>query len=179
MNVLGFGSKRTTFEEGSDRDSGSHYSEQRLPSQVTQKSAMVPPLKIGAFGESLNRVASGSPTVSYHSNNIPLSREKSVSAQIERPGSSSTTSSYTDDQRDALSSGIPASVNGQDSWTPVGIGRGVSQYSASVYTANPAQDTIATNSQRDTSFQMPPPPRQEENHTSDMSWLNLGANSRI
>ncbi len=178
LNVFGFGSKRTTIE-GPDRDSGSHYSEQRLPSQVTQNSAMIPPLKIGVLGEQLNRVPSGSPTVSYQSANFPLSREKSVSAQIERPGSTSTVSSYNDDRHDAFSSGIPASVNEQNSWDPVGGERGVSEYSASVYTSAPGRDTMATNYQRDTRFQTPPPPRGEVNHNSDMSWLNLGAGSRI
>ncbi len=175
LNVLGFGSKRTTFE-GTDRYSDSHYSEQRLPSQITQKSATVPPLKIGVFGEQLNRVASGSPTVSY-SGNFPLSREKSVSAQIERPGSTSTVSSYND-RHDAFSSGIPASINEQDSWSPVRGDRSVSGYSASIYTSNPPRDTIAANP-RDTRFQMPPPIRPDANHNSDMSWLNLGAGSRI
>jgi hypothetical protein len=176
LNVLGFTSKRTTFEEGSERDSGSHYSEPnpRLPSQATQRSAMVPPLKIG---EQLNQVASGSPTVSYQANKYPMD---GVTGSIERSGSvSSAASSLYDDRHDAFSSGVPESV--QDSWTPVQAGRGVSNYSASVYTTtNPPRDTMNTNYQRDTRFQIPTTiPRPGENHTSDMSWLNLGAERRI
>jgi hypothetical protein len=174
MNILGFGSKRTTYAEDAD----SLYSDNRLPSGVTQASAMPPPLKLGGQPE-LNRVASGSPTVA-HSNNFPLTRE--MSGQIERSGSISSFSSYTDDRYDAFSSGVPASVNEQTSWTPVDRsdwenGRAPSSnYSESVYTSQPARST-ANHLTKDLRFPTPPtsqrPPQPQQ--SSDMSWLNLGA----
>ncbi|KAF8866498.1 hypothetical protein BDZ45DRAFT_274408 [Acephala macrosclerotiorum] len=175
LNILGFGSKRTTYE-GSDRSSDSEYSIQRMPSQVTQQSALVPPLKLGERPE-LNRVMSGSPTIAYQSNKFPLSGE--MSGQPERT-SVSTLSSYNDDRHDAFSSGIPASVHEQNTWTPVegqGWGR-ASNYSESVYATTLPRST--GNYQRETRFpgsgappQRPPPPPQ------DMSWLNLGGETRI
>jgi hypothetical protein len=178
MNILGFGSKRTTYGEDTD----SFYSDNRLPSGVTQSSAMVPPLKIGGEPE-LNRVASGSPTIAHHSNNIPLTRE--MSGQIERSGSISTFSSYTDDRYDAFSSGVPASVHEQTSWTPVdrsdwADGRAPSSnYSDSIYTTQPSRNA-GNNLTQDLRFPTPPttqrpPPRPPSN---DMSWLNLGADRR-
>jgi hypothetical protein len=176
MNILGFGSKRTTYAEDAD----SLYSDNRLPSGVTQASAMPPPLKLGGQPE-LNRVASGSPTIAHHSSNFPLTRE--MSGQIERSGSISSFSSYTDDRYDAFSSGVPASVNEQTSWTPVDRsdwenGRAPSSnYSESIYTSQPARST-ANHLTKDLRFptpptsQRPPPPPQQSN---DMSWLNLGA----
>lgn len=173
MNVLGFGSKRTTSAEDGD----SFYSDHR-PSGVTQVSALPPPLNVGGRPE-LNRVASGSPTVAHHSSAAPLRNE--MSGQIERSGSISSFSSYTDDDRhDAFSSGVPASVHEQTSWTPVDRaqwenGRAPSSnYSESVYTSQPLRNTNFT---QDLRFPTPPtnqrvPPRQPKN---DMSWLNLGA----
>jgi hypothetical protein len=180
MNILGFGSKRTTY--GSD-DSNSQYSDHR-PSQVTQTSAIVPPLKLGQ--PELNRVPSGSPTVANTSSKFPLSRE--MSGQIERPGSTSSISSYNDDdRRDAFSSGVPASVHEQSSWTPVDRhdwagGRAPSSaYTESMYATTLPRSTVA-NFPRETQFPAPPsyqrPPAQQSN-ISDMSWLNLGGESRV
>ena len=181
MNILGFGSKRTTY--GSD-DSDSQYSDHRLPSQVTQPSAMVAPLKLGQ--PELNRVASGSPTIANSSSKFPLTRE--MSGQIERPGSTSSQSSYEDDdRRDAFSSGVPASVHEQSSWTPVdrhdwAAGRPESSYSESIYgTGATLPRGTTTNFPKDTRFPVPPsshrPPAQHP--SSDMSWLNLGGESRV
>jgi len=174
MNILGFGSKRTTYGEDTD----SYYSDNRLPSGVTQASAMPPPLKIGERPE-LNSVASGSPTIEHQSNNIPLTRE--MSGQIERSGSISSFSSYTDDRYDAFSSGVPASVHEQTSWTPVdrsdwADGRAPSSnYSESIYTSQPPRNAT-NNLTQDLRFPTPPttqrPPPQPPNN--DMSWLNLG-----
>lgn len=192
MNILGFGSKRTTY--GSDRssDSQSNYSEgRRLPSQVTQVSALVPPLKIGERPE-LNRVQSGSPTVAYH-NNLGLPKE--MSGHISRTSSVSSMSSYNEDRHDAFSSGIPASINEQQTWTPVD-GPGWSQavapsnYSESVYAPTVGRSTVnfPAPPNRDTQFPGQPlyPPhasakyqRTPAQQSSDMSWLNLGGNSRI
>lgn len=192
LSILGFGGpKRTTY--GSDRssDSQSEYSEsRRLPSQITQKSALVPPLKLGDRPFELNRVMSGSPTIAYQSNKLPLPKE--MSGRIERSGSVSSMSSYNEDRRDAFSSGIPASINEQNSWTPMdgqGWGHAVapSNYSESVYAPTIARDTgnfpMSGMPQRETRFPGQPlyPPEasgkyqaQPSNHASDMSWLNLG-----
>ena len=177
MNILGFGgSKRTTYE-GSDRSSGSRYSDYRLPSQVTQSSATVPPLKIGQRAE-LNRVASGSPTIANSSSKFPLTRE--MSGTIERHGSVSSLSSSNDDRHDAFSSGVPASVHEQQgAWTPIdrqagSIGRAYSN----AYTESNYEKTLP----RDTRFggtPFPPPQRSPTKQRSDMSWLNLGGESRI
>jgi hypothetical protein len=197
MTILGFGgSKRTTYESNRTSDSQSHYSEgRRLPSQVTRKSALVSPLKLGER-PGLNQVVSGSPTVSYQSNKFPLTKE--MSGHIERPDSvSSMGSSYNGDRIDAFSSGIPTSINGQESWTPVdghGWGRATEPsvaYSESVYAPTLSRST--------TNFPIPTPARQTRfpgqplyqtqasakyqrppaTHSSDMSWLNLGGGSRI
>ncbi|KAH6671385.1 hypothetical protein B0J14DRAFT_94200 [Halenospora varia] len=169
MNILGFGSgsKRSTYEEGSERDSGSQYSVQHR-SGITQASALPPPLKIPGHPE-LNRVASASPTIANHSSDYPLTRE--MSGQIERSGSISSFSSYTDDRLDAFSSGVPASVHEQNAWTPVdgqGWARQPSEaYTASVYTTLPRN---TNNLPQDLRFPNPPPSAPR----NDMSWLNLG-----
>jgi hypothetical protein len=173
MNILGFGSKRTTYE-GSDRSSDSHYSDQRLPSQITQGSAVPMPLKLADRPPELNRVMSGSPTIAYHSR--PLTRE--MSGTIERPGSVSTVSSYNDDRNDAFSSGVPASVHEQNAWTPFdkpawGSRPAPSNYPENVYATKLHQSTVPN-------FPPPPPPqRQPAQQPSDRSWLNLGGNTRI
>ncbi|KAE9381565.1 hypothetical protein N431DRAFT_321748 [Stipitochalara longipes BDJ] len=175
MNILGFGSKRTTYE-GSDRSSDSQYSEQRLPSQITQVSAVPMPLKLGDRPPELNRVMSGSPTIAYQSNNFPLTRE--MSGTIERPGSMSTLSSFNDDRNDAFSSGVPTSVHEQNAWTPFdkpawGSRPAPSNYSESVYATTLHQSTAPN-------LPLPQPPqRQPAQQSSDMSWLNLGGNTRI
>jgi hypothetical protein len=176
MNILGFGSRRTTYE-GSDRSSDSHYSDQRLPSQITQNSAVPMPLNLGERPPELNRVMSGSPTIAYQSGKFPLTRE--MSGTIERPGSASSVSSFNDDRNDAFSSGIPASVHEQQSaWTPFeksgwGTISTPSNYSESVYATTFPHSTAPN-------FPPPPPPqRQPAQQSSDMSWLNLGGNSEI
>jgi hypothetical protein len=184
MNILGFGSKRTTYE-GSDRSSESHYSDYRLPSQVTQNSAIVPPLKIGERPE-LNRVASGSPTIANSSSKFVLPRE--MSGTIERQGSVSSFSSYNDDRHDAFSSGIPASVHEQQSaWNPVdrkdwAIGRAYSNaYTESEYDKTLPRSTNQ-NFPQGTPFPPPPSQRQPPDKSTDannLSWLNLGGETRI
>ena len=166
LNILGFGKRE------SNRSSGSQYSDQRLPSQVTQSSAMVPPLSFAR--PEMQRVVSGSPTI-RNGGNFPLPQE--MKAKIERPGSVSTLSSYDDDRRDAFSSGIPASVHDdqsqQNAWTPIGHDYTTTRASSNVYSESNYPATIG----RETMFPRPtqqsqaPQPSQQ---TSDMSWLNLG-----
>ena len=176
LNILGFGSKRTTYE-GSDRSSDSQYSDQRLPSQITQVSAVPMPLKLADRPPELNRVMSGSPTIAYQSTKFPLTRE--MSGTIERPGSTSTISSFNDDRNDAFSSGVPASVHEQNAWTPFdkpawGSRPAPSNYSESVYATTIHHQSTAPN------LPLPQPPqRQPAQQSSDMSWLNLGGNTRI
>jgi hypothetical protein len=192
-NFLGLGSKRNTF--GSD--SSSHYSDPRLPtasnaqrqpSQITTTSAMVPPLQLQIPSDgALQRVRSASPTVGTASS-IFTSRE--MSAQIERPDSYLSDASSYDDRRDAFSSGVPESVHDRDpeSWA-VGHNdwahnRPSNTYTASIYTtAN--RDTMNRDTMN-TSFLFPqpqpqrPPQRQPQpTPSSDMSWLNLGTDTRI
>ena len=180
MNILGFGSKRTTYED-SDGDSESRYShDQRLPSQATQTSAMVLPLKLSTQPE-LSRVASASPKIAYTSSKFPLTRE--MSGQIERPGSMNSMSSYDDDdRRDAFSSGVPASVHEQSSWTPVERQDWATRtqsdaYSETVYTTTLPRSTAA-DFPRDTQFPSPPSHKHPPQPSTDMSWLNLGGESK-
>lgn len=159
MNMLGFGSKRTTYEDSAG-DTESYYSENRVPGhipiQTTQSPAAVPPLKIGHPG--LSQVASGSPTIA--SNHYPLTRE--MSGQIERHNSMNSLSSYEDDDRhDAFSSGIPASVHETSTWGPID-----------------RQDWRG-NAPRETRFPAPPSSRPGAQQSSDMSWLNLGGDTRV
>lgn len=175
LNILGFGSKRMTYE--SDRSSESEYSEYRIPSHITQKSAVPPPLNLGDRPErpELNRVASGSPTIAYHNTKLPVERE--MSGTIERSGSVSSMSSYNDDRHDAFSSGIPASVH-ENTWAPTdrqdwAIGHAQTTYSESNYQSSNTQSRIETH--------FPPPANSSRqphtaNYSSDMSWLNLGSN---
>jgi hypothetical protein len=181
LNILGFGSKRATdYESGSDRASGSQYSDVGLPTtttQVFQVSAMPPPLNLGRPAGRMSRVASNSPTIGHASDGFPL--KEGMAGQIERPGSSSSVSSYND-HRDTISTGVPASVH-QDTWTPVsgsGWGRGGEvpnkTYSESNYTTILPRGR-PTNSQSEAA---PSDHRAPAQHSSDMSWLNLGAGER-
>lgn len=173
LNILGFGSKRATDYENSVRDSASNYSENHK-SQVTQHSALPQPLKIPGQPE-LNTVASRSPTINpSHSSSYPLTR--AMSGQIERANSINSVSSYNDDRHDAFSSGIPASVHEQNTWTPVdrsdwsGRDNTSSMYSESVY-----PPTHARNTAHDMHFPTPPTSqRTARQQRDDMSWLNLG-----
>lgn len=178
LNIIGFGSKRATdYESGSDRASGSQYSDMGLPTtttQVSQVSAMPPPLSLGRPAGRMSRVVSNSPTIGHASDGFPL--KEGMAGQIERPGSSSTVSSYND-HRDTISTGVPASVH-QDTWTPVsgsGWGRGGEApnitYSESNYTTILPRGRPTDSS----SYASPSDRRALPQHSSDMSWLNLGA----
>ncbi|KAH8815308.1 hypothetical protein F5884DRAFT_817691 [Xylogone sp. PMI_703] len=194
LNILGFGagSRRTTYGE---TDSSSHYTEQRAPSQytqgtsATQPSAVVPPLKL-AGGPELNTVAAGSPRITNSPYGFPLSKE--MSGQIERSASVSSLSTFNEhDRADAYSSGVPASVREswlpfQGSWHEKDGPRVVSNaYSESVYAASDARNSAAQAAQFMRESRFPTPPvaggksgrAQEVN--SDMSWLNLGGDTKI
>ena len=176
LNILGFGSRRTTV--GSEAESSSQYSSDHRPSHLTQDSATVPPLKLGG-PPGLNRVATGSPSVENTSSRYPLTRE--MSGQIERLSIASNTTYDDDDRHDAFSSGVPASVNEPNtSWDPVdrpqwGTGRGESiAYTESNYAG---RDTMAS-FPRDTRFPAPPKSPGLPVPSQDMSWLNLGGENK-
>ncbi|KAI9640951.1 hypothetical protein NHQ30_010793 [Ciborinia camelliae] len=192
-SFLGIGESKQNTSNGDDDDS-SRYSDprlatqinsQRLPSQFTTSSALVPPLKIPIPGDTpLYRVATNSPTVSNAGSHFPVVAE--MSGQIEglRPDSYlSNTSSYND-RSDAYSSGVPESVNdesweaGRQDWSH---NRTSNPYSVSVYTAA-GRDTVGGNNFTPQTPQ-PPPPIQQQQHKpatpSDMSWLDLGTKTRI
>lgn len=174
LNILGFGSKRSTYE-GSDRSSDCS-----LDPNPFQGSAVVPPLNVGDRTE-LNRVMSGSPTVQSHTMIHPMTGE--MSGNLERSESFTSAASSSDDRHDAFSSGSPASVTAQqNAWTPVdetaGWNNRDSNYSESVYAPTVVMNTPKIDNDRMTRFpgaEQPAPPASR----GDMSWLNLGGNSRV
>ncbi|KAK2626543.1 hypothetical protein QTJ16_003718 [Diplocarpon rosae] len=184
LNILGFGSKRTTYD-GSDRSSG--YSEHQMPSR---NSAIVPPLnlddRLGMNRVMSGSVISGSPTVQSHPAKVPLSG--GMSGQIERPASMRSSFSY-DDRYDAFSSGVPANAGEQNiAWTPVerrgGWETRASNYSESIYTTALGRSTanFDDNNNRSTRFpgaEQPAVPQRPHQADADMSWLNLGGNSKM
>ncbi|PBP28273.1 pre-mRNA splicing factor CLF1 [Diplocarpon rosae] len=184
LNILGFGSKRTTYD-GSDRSSG--YSEHQMPSR---NSAIVPPLnlddRLGMNRVMSGSVISGSPTVQSHPAKVPLSG--GMSGQIERPASVRSSFSY-DDRYDAFSSGVPANAGEQNiAWTPVerrgGWETRASNYSESIYTTALGRSTanFDDNNNRSTRFpgaEQPAVPQRPHQADADMSWLNLGGNSKM
>ena len=157
MGFFGFGKRNTTAEDqASDRSSGSRYSNPQESRQMSQPSAMVPPLQLGARPQ-VQRVNSSTPTF-QSGNQFPFPRA-SV-GQLKRPGSVSTLSSF-DGQRDAFSSGVPESVYDE-------------------FTTTRQSSTIFPD-RRDTQLPRPPLPPSYQNSTvsTDMSWLNLGDQRRI
>lgn len=158
MGFFGFGKRNTTADDqASDRSSGSRYSDPRRPSQMSQPSAIVPPLQIGGDRPQVQRVNSGTPTY-QNSSQYPFPRA-SV-GQVKRPGSVSTLSSF-DGQRDAFSSGVPESVYDDFSAT--------------------RQSSTIFPDRRDTQLPRPPMPPSYQNSavSTDMSWLNLGDQRRL
>lgn len=185
-SFLGIGESKRNTSNGED-DASSRYSDprlptqlnsQRLPSQITTTSALVPSLKIPVPGDTpLYRVATNSPTVSAAGSHFPMS------APIEglRPDSYVSNASSYGDRYDAYSSGVPESVNDPESWAQDwSHNRPSNAYTVSVYTT--ANTDSVAGSNFDLSSPPPPPTTQRQNqpsNPSDMSWLNLGTNSRI
>jgi hypothetical protein len=183
MNVLGLGSKRTTYDSGaSARSSKSEYSEATFQTPTTQRSAMPQSLKLTTPPVMMNRVASNSPTIS-HPDKEHLGHE-GLAGEFGRPGSVSSVSSYGD-RTDAFSSGVPASVHEPQVYAPFdaptwggqGQGRGQSSaYSESFYEGPATTGNPQSTGQFMSGF--PQPPRKHlPDHSSDMSWLNLGGGS--
>lgn len=191
LNILGFGgSKRGS---GSDRNSGSQYSEAEAPASsmhnpvVMAQPALPPALRLSPpppVQGLLQRVASGSPTISHSEIDFPL--QEGMTGQIERQPSVSSVSTY-DGRRDAFSSGIPESVADHESWTPIGgiqhwgvpqNGRVSSMaYSESNYAGSISGNQPHNSTAQDFSRPSGPHPlqtQQRAQNPSDLSWLNLG-----
>ena len=164
LNILGFGKRATIADdERSDRSSTSRYSG---PSQVTQASAMVPPLRF-AERPAVQRVASGSPTVH---NNGQFTFTRASTAQVLRPGSVSTLSSFDGRRDDAFSSGVPESIYDEFSTTR----QSSNIFSDSNYPLRPMRETQLPRPPQSTQ-----PPNHQGQQSVDMSWLNLGDQRRL
>jgi hypothetical protein len=161
LNILGFGaSKRTTV----DSDQSSHYSDMN---RMTQDSATVPHLHVEGRPE-LNRVNSGSPTVSQYNSKIPL--REGLTGRIERPLSQASS---------GYSSGIPASVH--EAWDPTGTKTqpwGAQRAPSSAYTASYSPNPTGASQAIPQSGVSQQPQLMMATTSSDMSWLNLGDQSR-
>lgn len=164
LNLLGLGGSANNTQRQTLASETSHYSD-NITNRMTADSATVPPLHVETRLE-LNRVNSGSPTVSQYNPHI----REGQSGQIERPVSSTSSAAY--------SSGIPESVH--DNWDPTmakkpwGSDRTPSShYSQSTINfvaglgapANTARPPAAVSRQ---------PQLDKAAVSSDMSWLNLG-----
>ncbi|KAM0281941.1 hypothetical protein ACHAQH_003287 [Verticillium albo-atrum] len=163
LNILGFGGqKRMT----TDSDQSSHYSNRN---RITQDSATVPPLNFEGRPQ-MNRVMSGSPTVSNYPNKFRLDPE--MSGKIERPISAASS---------GYSSGVPESV--RETWDPLSDKKpwGSERAPSSAYSESFYHPTSLAPSTR----QPPAPPpipdglgKQPQlamaTSSTDMSWLNLG-----
>lgn len=168
LQILGFGgSRRSTV--ASDRSS--RYSEVLTqPSRVTQDSATVPPLNFKGQHPEVNSVNSGSPVVATYGSNIPF--KDGMAGKIERPPSNASS---------GYSSGIPDSINngwdGTDS-KPWGTDRAPSNaYTPSFYYATPLTPSSSGVRQPPSGVSKQPQLAMAST-SSDMSWLNLGDQSR-
>ncbi|KAH8176114.1 pre-mRNA splicing factor clf1 [Sarocladium implicatum] len=171
LQILGFGGgkRNTGVSEQSSRYSESPHTNPR----VTQDSATVPPLNFEGRA-SMHRVNSGSPVVSQYAPKLPI--REGLSGKIERPVSRGSSAGY--------SSGIPESVN--DAWDPTTGDRpwGADRAPSSAYVPSYYHATTFTPSQTASNQAHPPSgvskqPQLAMASTSDMSWLNLGDQSRV
>lgn len=142
-------------------DRSSHYSQTTTTRNVrqTQDSATVPPLNFEA-PPGMSRVNTGSPVVSSYPN-IPW--KEGMSGTIERPVSAVSALSATSS---GYSSGIPESI--QETWDPTHAGKawGADRAPSSAYA--PSASGVSRQPQLATA-----------STSNDMSWLNLGDNSRV
>ncbi|EKD15480.1 uncharacterized protein L3040_009192 [Drepanopeziza brunnea f. sp. 'multigermtubi'] len=166
LNILGLGSKRTTYE-GSDRSS--QYS---IDQDQTRPSAIVPPLKITGDRPEISSVMSYSPTVQSHH---PMPGE--MAGRIGRSGSIRSSTSSEHDRHDAFSSGVPESVDEQH-WTPADGAAGwhnrASEYSESNYATTVGRRTEVYSYDNEAATQFPGSQHLHPLPRNDMSWLNLG-----
>ncbi|KAL7946429.1 hypothetical protein V8C42DRAFT_344275 [Trichoderma barbatum] len=176
LGILGYGSAQAPPAQPSvpppvaNRDTlasdrSSHYSQTPTTRNVrkTQDSATVPPLNFEA-PPGMNRVNTGSPVVSSYPN-IPW--REGMSGTIERPISAVSALSATSS---GYSSGIPESI--QETWDPTHAGKawGADRAPSSAYTASAQPHALGVSKQ---------PQLSTASTSNDMSWLNLGENSRV
>ncbi|KAI0482292.1 hypothetical protein GGR56DRAFT_179773 [Xylariaceae sp. FL0804] len=184
LNILGLGNGGNNAQrETAVSDQSSHYQSSYYQSshysdmnRRTQDSATVPPLHPGRPG--LNKVSSGSPTVSQYNPRIG----EGMSAEIERPVSAVSALSSS-----GYSSGIPPSVH--DNWDPTMVKKpwGSSDRApSSLYSQQPADGhgSAAFPTALGAPGQSRPPMGMSQqpqlamaSTSSDMSWLNLGEHS--
>ncbi|KND95190.1 hypothetical protein TOPH_00102 [Tolypocladium ophioglossoides CBS 100239] len=177
LQILGFGAAKTNTA-GSERSS--HYSEatnNNNPSRVTQDSATVPPLNFEGLRfegrPEVNSVNSGSPVVSQYNIKVPT---EGMSGKIERPVSAVSTLSS------GYSSGIPESINEAWGATETGKPWGADRAPSSAY--SPSHNYGTPLAPSSAGARMPPsgvskqPQLAMAATSSDMSWLNLGDQSR-
>ncbi|KAG6288952.1 hypothetical protein E4U46_002914 [Claviceps purpurea] len=168
LQILGFGNEKRATEIS---DQSSYYSEvTNNKARVTQDSATVPPLKFDGRPR-VDSVNSGSPIVAQHTAKIPF--KEGMSGTIERP----TSEAYS-----SYSSGVPESVN--EIWHPkeANTSWGASDISSSAQAPN-SHRTAGTPGDAATSQAFSSAGRNKPQYpmssTSDMSWLNLGEQSRV
>ncbi|KAG6005263.1 hypothetical protein E4U21_000300 [Claviceps maximensis] len=164
LQILGFGNgKRATVTS----EQSSYYSDMiNTNARVTQDSATVPPLNFEGRPR-VDSVNSGSPVVAHHAAKMPFS--EGMSGTIERPVSAVSSAS-------GYSSGIPESINEiwhpKEATTPWGADRAPSSlYAPSAHRAAQEPSSSASGNSKQPHFAM--------SSTSDMSWLNLGDQSRL
>ncbi|KAI9053583.1 hypothetical protein LZ554_002537 [Drepanopeziza brunnea f. sp. 'monogermtubi'] len=166
LNILGLGSRRTTYE-GSDRSS--QYS---IDQDQTRPSAIVPPLKITGDRPEFSSVMSYSPTVQSHN---PTTGE--MAGRIGRSGSIDSSTSSVHDRHDAFSSGVPESIDEQQ-WPHVDGAAGwhnrASEYSESNYATTMGRQTEVYSYDNDAATRFPGSQHLHPLPRNDMSWLNLG-----
>lgn len=166
LQILGFGNgKRNTMTS----EQSSRYSEATNNPRVTQDSATVPPLNFEGR-PAVNSVNSGSPVVAQYTSKMPFT--EGMSGTIERPVSP-VSSGY--------SSGIPESIN--EIWDPKEANKpwGANRAPSSAYAPASYRGSEAPGG---ASGSTPPSgvskqPQLAMASTSDMSWLNLGDQSRV
>lgn len=167
LQVLGFGNKRATVAS----EQSSHYSQSSVHNpRATQDSATVPPLQFEGRAN-VNRVNSGSPVVTGFPSKVPFG--EGVAGKIERPHSRASS---------GYSSGIPESVN--DGWDPTdsdsawGTNRAPSSAYASSFAFGSAPPPSVPSTRPPPSGVSTQPQLAMAAQSSDMSWLNLGDQSR-
>lgn len=164
--MLGLGpAKRNTTVS----DQSSQYSEGGNPAKVRGDSATVPPLNLDGRPE-VSNVVSGSPMVSQFANGVP---PEGMSGKIVHPASRSS----------GYSSGIPESIN--EAWDPTEAGNwganrtpAASAYAPSYYFGEPSASSPAAARAMPPSGVSQQPQLAMAATSSDMSWLNLGDQSR-
>lgn len=162
LQILGYGNKRATVTS----ERSSRYSEANSAhnnTRATQDSATVPPLNFEAPPE-VNSVNSGSPVVSQYVSKVPT---EGIAGTIERPVSPlSTVSGY--------SSGVPESINEMFRHSDENKPWGHDRAPSSIYQHH-REDSAAVPQSSGVSQQ---PQLAMAATSSDMSWLNLGDQTR-